>query len=217
MNRVTEEEDTDEEEYVYAVGEKKQPMCRVEIDGEYVELMLDSEASVNLIDEVAYQGICKGKVKTLAQAKRRIFSYGSPTPLPLLGTIHAKLTAKSNHTSATLHVVKGSSENLLGYDTAQRLGLLKIVNQVGMDKTSPQYLASGELRDLFGGIGKVREKEVKLHIDPDVQPKQQPHRRIPFHVRQDVEKELERLESLDIIEKVTGPTPWMSPIVVCNC
>ena len=47
-----------------------------------------------------------------------------------------------------------------------------------------------------------------------MQPKQQPHRRIPFHVRQDVEKELERLESLDIIEKVTGPTPWVSPILV---
>ena len=214
VKRVTEEEDTDEEDYVYAVGEKKQPMCRLEIDGEYVELMLDSGASVNLIDEVTYQGIYKGKVKTLAQAKRRIFSYGSPTPLPLLGTIHAKLTAKSNTTSATLHVVKGSSGNLLGYDTAQRLGLLKIVNQVGIDKTSPQYLASGEFRDLFGGIGKVRGKVVKLHIDPDVQPKQQPHRRILFHVRQDVEKELERLESLDIIEKVTGPTPWVSPIVV---
>ena len=60
----------------------------------------------------------------------------------------------------------------------------------------------------------MRGKVVKLHIDPDVQPKQQPHRRIPFHVRKDVEKELERLESLDIIEKVTGPTPWVSPIVV---
>ena len=83
---MAEEEDTGEEDYVYAVGEKKQPMCRLEIDGEYVELMLDSGASVNLIDEVTYQGIYKGKVKTLSQAKRRIFSYGSPTPLPLLGT-----------------------------------------------------------------------------------------------------------------------------------
>ena len=214
VKRMTEEDDTDEEDYVYAVGEKKQPMCRLEIDGEYVELMLDSGASVNLVDEVTYQRIYKGKAKTLAQAKRRIFSYGSLTPVPLLGTIHAKLTANFNTTSATLHVVKDSSGNLLGYDTAQRLGLLKIVNQVGIDPTGPEYLASGEFRDLFGGIGKVRGKVVKLHIDPDVQPKQLPHRRIPFHVRQDVEKELERLESLDIIEKVTGPTPWVSPIVV---
>lgn len=45
-------------------------------------------------------------------------------------------------------------------------------------------------------------------------PRQQPHRRIPFHVREDVEKELQRLEKLDIIEKVEGPTPWVSPIVI---
>ena len=50
----------------------------------------------------------------------------------------------------------------------------------------------------------MKGKVVKLHKDADVQPKQQPHRRIPFHVRQDVQKELETLENLDIIEKVTG-------------
>ena len=161
-----EEEGSDDDDYV--VGEKKQPMCRLEIDGEYLEMMLDSGASVNLIDEVTYERIYKGKAKTLEQAKGRIFSYESPTPLPLLGTIQTKITAKSNSTSATLHVAKGSSGNLLGYDTAQRLGLLKIVNQVGNEKTSPQYLASGEFENLFGGIGKVKGKVVKLHIDPDV-------------------------------------------------
>ena len=67
---------------------------------------------------------------------------------------------------------------------------------------------------LFSGIGKLTAKTVKLPIDPDDSPKQQPHRRIPFHVRSDVEKELKRLEELDIIEKVDGSTPWISPIVV---
>ena len=51
---MTEEEGTDEDDYVYAVGEKKQPMSRLEIDGEYLEMMLDSGASVNLIDEVTH-------------------------------------------------------------------------------------------------------------------------------------------------------------------
>ena len=51
----------------------------------------------------------------------------------------------------------------------------------------------------------MKGKVGKLHIDPDVHPNQQPHHRIPSHVRQDLEKELERLENLDIIEKVTGP------------
>ena len=42
----------------------------------------------------------------------------------------------------------------------------------------------------------------------------QPQRRIPYHIRQDVSKELKKLQDQDIIEKVTiQPTPWVSPIV----
>jgi hypothetical protein len=67
---------------------------------------------------------------------------------------------------------------------------------------------------LFHGIGQVKRKEIKLHISNTVTPKQRPQRRITFHVRKDVEQELKRLEQLDIIEAVDGPTPWVSPIVV---
>ena len=69
MKRVR-EEGTDDDGYVYAIGEKKKPMSRLEIDGEF--------------DEVTYERIYKGKAKTLELAKRQIFSYRSPTPLPLL-------------------------------------------------------------------------------------------------------------------------------------
>ena len=42
----------------------------------------------------------------------------------------------------------------------------------------------------------------------------QPYRRIPFPMRRQVEKELDRLERTDIREKVYGPTEWVSPIVL---
>ena len=41
-----------------------------------------------------------------------------------------------------------------------------------------------------------------------------PHRRIPFHVRKQVEKKLEQLENEGIVERAEGPTPWVSPIIV---
>ena len=64
------------------------------------------------------------------------------------------------------------------------------------------------------GVGRISDIKIKLRIDPSVQPVSQRHRCIPFHVQKDVEAELDRLEKLDIIEKVDGPTPWVSPIVV---
>ena len=45
-------------------------------------------------------------------------------------------------------------------------------------------------------------------------PVAQPHRRIPFHIRQQVEAQLKKDEDLGVIERISGPTPWISPIVV---
>ena len=71
-----------------------------------------------------------------------------------------------------------------------------------------------EYDDLFQGLGKLRNVKVKLHIDDTVKPVVQPHRRIPFHVRKQLEQELKRDEELGVIERVEGATPWISPLVV---
>ena len=60
----------------------------------------------------------------------------------------------------------------------------------------------------------LKDREIKFHIDENVVPVAQSPRRIPFHVRDQVAKELERLEKMDVIEKVDGPTPWVSNLVV---
>ena len=65
-----------------------------------------------------------------------------------------------------------------------------------------------------GSIGHIKNIKIKLLIDKSVPHVSQRHQHIPFHVRKDVEKELDRLEKMDVIEKVDGPIPWISPIVV---
>ncbi|XP_044170588.1 uncharacterized protein K02A2.6-like [Acropora millepora] len=63
-------------------------------------------------------------------------------------------------------------------------------------------------------MGEYKGEPVRIHIDESVRPVAQPHRRIPVHVRKQVEDKLRQLESEDIIERAEGPTPWVSPIVV---
>ncbi|KAL9982765.1 hypothetical protein ACROYT_G004862 [Oculina patagonica] len=53
-----------------------------------------------------------------------------------------------------------------------------------------------------------------LPVVGNVKPLAQKYRRLPFHIRDQVEAELKNLEELDIIERAEGPTPWVSPIVV---
>ena len=67
---------------------------------------------------------------------------------------------------------------------------------------------------LFNGVGLYKNGKVSLHIDHNIRPMTQAHRRIPFHLRKQVEKQLEELENNDIIEEVSGSTPWVSPIVL---
>ena len=74
---------------------------------------------------------------------------------------------------------------------------------------------TSEFQTLFDDTtGKIEGITVKLHVDETVKPIAQWRRCIPFHIRKDVEQGLERLEKLDIIEKVDGPTPWLSPTVI---
>ena len=55
---------------------------------------------------------------------------------------------------------------------------------------------------------------MKLHIDENVPPVAQPHRRVPFHVRKQLEEQLRHDIELGVVESIEGPTPWVSPIVV---
>ena len=69
-------------------------------------------------------------------------------------------------------------------------------------------------RECFEGVGKLKDFQLKIHIDPTVKPVAQKPRRIPFSLRKNVEDKLDKLLEKDIIEKVKGPTPWLSPVCV---
>lgn len=68
--------------------------------------------------------------------------------------------------------------------------------------------------NLFTGIGKLKNFQVRLHRKKDITPVTQPHRKVPFCVKKHIKTELQQLEELDIIEMVDGLTPWVSPIVL---
>lgn len=63
---------------------------------------------------------------------------------------------------------------------------------------------------------KLKGEPVKLHIDTSVVPVSQGPRRVPFSMLDKVENKIKELLDLDIIEEVTGPTTWVSPVVIVN-
>ena len=200
-------------EYIFTLGQdtlEKVPLTTIIINQVPVCVTIDTGASINILDETAYNKITQVSQISLKQSTSRIFAYGSKTKLETLGQFEAKIEAQGKFATATVVVVRGTHGSLLSYSTAVRLGLVDItVNTIhSCDETIKQYTS------IFKGIGELKNYEVKLSIDESVTPVAQRPRRVPFHIRKKVEEELTRLEEQGIIERVEGPTPWVSPLTV---
>ena len=152
----------------------------------------------------------------LQATTKRLFVYGSKLQLNVLGRFDATIAFKDSNKASTIHVVQGSHGSLLTYKTTTELGIVDIRVYHIADNLSTQKSLPRQYPTLFHGIGKLKGVEVKLHIDPTVQPIAQQARCIPFHLCKKVEKELEHLEQQGIIEKVDCPTPWVSLLVVIS-
>ena len=225
------------------------PQAKIKINNVNFPFMIDTGASINVMDENAFSKLQSHTVRNdikLKQPRTKIYTYGSTTPLNVLGTFTTVVESHRRITFAMFYVVKAGNGSLLSCKTAQELDLIRL-NVSSIDtkvnkypskaQSTPQHIKStlpsitylpkclnttnspkthdlvSRYQHLFQGVGKMRDVEITLHIDPNVPPVAQPERRIPFHLRNKVADELKRLEQNDIIEDATGPTPWVSPIV----
>ena len=208
------DESTDEE-YTYRITlhsmrDKIQPFTEITIGGKRVKCLIDSGAGVNVIDTCSFNQL---ESIPITPTSKRIYGYRSSEPLPVIGKFEAEIKSgvTSKSTVTQFCVVDGCDGNLIGYETATDLGLLHIINSVSTPKVDNII---EDYKDCFEGLGKMKGKTAKLHVNDSAKPLAQKYRRLPFHIRDQVEAELKNLEELDIIERAEGPTPWVSPIVV---
>ena len=79
-----------------------------------IKFLIDSGATVNLIDEEAWSKIQKrNKSIILQKSTSRIYPYGSDKPLKLKGQFTTTLESKTCFTPAVIQVAKGKAGNLL--------------------------------------------------------------------------------------------------------
>ena len=191
------------------------PTTHINIDGLSVPVVIDSGATVNIVDIDAYQRLHVQKKVAIMPTNIRLFTYGSTTPLNILGTITVTVKHNGNQIPARFVVVKTQGTGcLLGHTSATQLDLLRVANSVSLQSEETSSRISAKFPKVFEGEGKLKDFQQTIHVDPNIQPVAQAPRRVPFHIRRKVEDKLNELQRLDIIEPVNGPTPWVSPLVV---
>ena len=203
-------EDSSSDEYAFSVGSGTEKMS-IYLDGHCVDVIIDSGATVNIIDKSMWESLKAKHIKCKSErSNKKLYTYSSDKPLDLIGKFSTVVSLKGPHREieADFYVINGEGPALLGKQTAMDLGVLKIeINAVQDDKLKRHA-------ECFNGIGKLSDYELKLHIDDSVEPVAQRMYRIPFSLQERVTKKLDELESLDIIEKVNTPMSWVSPVLV---
>jgi hypothetical protein len=160
----------EEDEYAFTAKETLDTRkVTVSVGGIQLEMVIDSGASTNVIDKHLWKDLKKKHIKcTSRKTTKKLYAYGSTTPLTVIGTFTAEVNVADRHVTTEFTVIDGKGEPLLGRKTATELGVLKLqipeqfVNSV-TDRVSRHKV-------LFQGIGKLKEYQMKLHIDPQVRP-----------------------------------------------
>ena len=194
--------DSDDDPYawsIHQVNTMKKPKVLVTINGSQIKVLIDTGASINLIDSKTYHQLKPRP--SLNKDENPVHPYAG-SPLDILGTFKAEIMGNEKRASGIIHVANKGRGNLLGYEMAVKLGYvqeIKGINEIITPMQDQYTKLCEEYDDRFNGIGKLKDVEIKLHIDDSYRPVQNRNRRIPYHIREKVQDELERLKTLDVI------------------
>ena len=174
----------------------------VKVGQSEVVFKVDSGADVTLINHRTYHHLVKvGEVTPLENAR---VTLNSPAgAIPVKGKVGVELKYKSKVVSEVLYVMAAErqTDNLLSRQASVALGLILFVGDVNIKE------------DIFG-FGVWDTEEVDLRVKPGAVPYSvRVARSIAIPLREAVRKNLNALEDQGVIEKVTHPTNWLSPVV----
>lgn len=172
-----------------------------------VEFKLDTGAQVNVLP----LNVIKHSNVKIESSKLTLKTYTNAR-IPVVGKV--EITCQTNNTERKVEFQVVDMENIcpiLGLKSVVDFGL--IVRKINSINNTTMY---HDYKDLFKGIGSIKTKPCNITLKENAIPRVAACRKIPFKLQQLVKDELDRMEKLKLIEKVTVPTDWVHPIVVVS-
>lgn len=184
----------------------------VKLGGVGIEFVIDSGSPINAITTGDWTRLREKKAELFQirrKCNREFHAYATDVPLKVEATFKAKLDVGESkpRTVAEFFVIAGARQSLLNYRTSVSLEILKIgisINTI-TDNTTPTTPTP---------FAKFPDVKIHLQVDPTVVPKQLAYYRVPAAVERLVEEKLDLMIQMEIIEKVYGPSQWISPMLV---
>ena len=179
-----------------------EPAWREDIltQGGPIDFKLDSGADVTVISETTLNKL--NPTPELETVQTKLMSPGGP--LTCKGQFMASAEVKQQRFRFRVLVTEGNStDSLLSRSVAVKMGLMQRLEEISLDDS-----------ELFGDIGLLDCEPVRIKLKPGAVPYSIPvARRVPIPLLPALEAELQRMESHNIIERVTDAIDWCSPMV----
>lgn len=169
-----------------------------------LEMIVDSGTKYNIIDRETWLELKAKGVhvhKYYDETDVAFSAYGGHR-LRFLGMVETKIQVGSEVIIAKFYVADEVGKPLLGWETAIPLKVLKIGNDVNKIEGKP-----------VGELTKIKGILVEIPTNDDIQPVQQPYRRVPAPMEKRVDEKVESMLEAGIIERVQT-SKWISPLVM---
>jgi len=175
-------------------------------NGEPVTFKLDTGAAVTAIPHDIFKVERDGP---LTKTSKVLYGPGN-NMLEVQGCFKGTLSAKGHSAAQEVYVLTGLSKPLLGLPAIEALHLVQRIEEVR--DTPDDYKAA--YPTVFPGLGCLKESYT-IELEGNAIPfALSTPRLIPIPLRGEVREELDRMEAMGVISKVTKPTDWCAGMVV---
>jgi len=184
----------------------------LELNGKSVVMEVDTGAAVSLMSEATQKKVFPDAQLQKTSVKLHTYTEES---LSVIGTMEVQVRYANYVGQHTLVVVSGNGPTLFGRDWLMHIRLdwpsLCVANVQSNYLTLKNLLTT--YSDVFKEeLGTLSGFEVKLNVKPGSKPQFCRARQVPYALRDAVDRELKRLESLGVIESVSH-SDWATPLV----
>ena len=199
---------------IHAQDENKEWTTSLKVNNTNVMLKIDTGAECNVISKKTYEELSK---TPLEKSRTKLGAFGGQK-LKTIGKFTTLCTYRDKYWPIEFQVVNHEVPNILGLTTCLQLNLVKRVLTIDKKEcvestsTAPEDIFE-QYSDVFTGLGCVKGVVHHIETDPTVKPVIHPPRRVSAPLRQKVKDELDRMESLGVIERVQQPTEWVNSLV----
>ena len=208
-----EDESSDKHEHLFVAtiqnsSRSKEWNITIKLNKQKTVFKIDTGAQCNVISKYKYNQVSK---EPLQKSRAKLVAFGGHK-LTTCGKRTLLCEHKKRIIPIEFQVVDQDVPSILGLETSTKLKLVQRIDVINNKLTDLDVFQ--KYRDVFEGFGCITKVVHHIAMKEENKPVVHPPRRVPVTLRPKIKEELQRMERLEVIEKVQEATEWVNSMVV---